>query len=206
MQNFTHKGHSKAFTLLELIMVIVILGIVSSLGSEIIANVYKNYILQRATHRASQKTELAAQQIANFLSYSIPGTTLARNPATLSDSILISEVDPTLGGDEDNIHTIIEWIGSDYDSFSSIKKGAWNGFCDVAGSDQDNIKTPGSKLNKAKIFIDKLSGGDVNLNDASSELPAIFFRDRYYTNDSTQVYNPKKCMGILNFLIRVEKR
>ena len=70
----------KAFTLLEVIIVILILGIVASIGSGIIANVYENYLLQRATYRASLKTELAAQQIANLLSYRIPHTTIAKNP------------------------------------------------------------------------------------------------------------------------------
>jgi len=55
----------RGFSMLELIFVIVILGIVSSIGAEIIANVYESYIVQRAQHRASIKTELAAIQIAN---------------------------------------------------------------------------------------------------------------------------------------------
>ena len=60
--------------MLELIFVIVILGIVSSIGAEIIAKIYGQYIIQRAQHRASIKTELAATQIANRLRYAIPGT------------------------------------------------------------------------------------------------------------------------------------
>ncbi len=44
-----------AFSMLELIFVIVILGIVSSIGAELIAKVYENYIVQRALHRSSLK-------------------------------------------------------------------------------------------------------------------------------------------------------
>ena len=77
--------------MIELIIVIIILGIVSSIGSEIIANIYKNYLLQRATHRASLKTEVAAQQIANYLSYRIPKTTLARNPNDITDNIYVTD-------------------------------------------------------------------------------------------------------------------
>jgi len=127
-----------AFTMLELIMVIVILGIVASIGSSVIARVYENYILQRATFRASIKTELAAQQIANLLSYRIPHTTLARNPADITDFRAVT--DPTDAND--TTRTLLEWIGSDYDGFSAAIKPPWNGFCDVAASTQTTIKTP----------------------------------------------------------------
>lgn len=166
--------------MIELIMVIVILGIVSSIGSEIIANTYTNYLLQRATHRASLKTELAAQQIANLLSYRIPGTTLARNPANLSDNRLVS--DPTDAND--TTHTLLEWIGADNDGFSAALLPPWNGFCDVAASDQNKIITPGSKLRKASTIFSNLANGAVH--------PAIFFRKHdinkwVYSYDKTTV-------------------
>jgi len=69
---FSHTR--SALTMIELIFVIVILGIVSSIGAEIIANTYESYIIQRAEYRASMKTELALNQIANRLRYAIPGT------------------------------------------------------------------------------------------------------------------------------------
>jgi len=160
-----HKKQD-AFTMIELVMVIVILGIVSSIGSEIIANVYKNYILQRATHRASFKTELAAQQIANMLSYRIPGTTLARDPNDLSNNRLVTDATDK----NDTTHILLEWIGSDNDGFSTALPPPWNGFCDVNASSQTTIKTPGSKLTKADTILKKLSRSSSSIN------PAIFFR------------------------------
>ena len=50
--------------MLELIFVIIILGIIASIASELIAKVYESYILQRAQYKANMKTELAAKQIA----------------------------------------------------------------------------------------------------------------------------------------------
>lgn len=64
--------------MLELIFVIIILGIVSSIGSQIIVQVYESYIVQRAQYRATMKTELALTQIANRLRYAIPGTVISR--------------------------------------------------------------------------------------------------------------------------------
>jgi len=185
-----------AFSLIELILVIVILGIVGSIGSSIISDVFKNYILQRATQRASLKTELAAQQIANFLSYRIPHTTLARNPNDLTDSILVTEVDPSLGGDEDNIHTVLEWIGADNDSFTASRIPGWNGFCDIGDSNQTTIKTPGSNLNLARNIIKNLSNNRINLFNTTAPNVAIFFRDVRYTKNPDSFYDAKSCMGM----------
>lgn len=187
MKKIQYKQHH-AFTMIELIMVVVILGIVSSIGSEIIAKVYENYILQRATHRASLKTELAAQQIANMLSYRIPGTTLARNPNNLADNVFVTE--NTEGNDTN--HTALEWIGEDNDGFSAATPPAWNGFCDVNASSQTTITTPGSMLTQESSMISSFFTGAGN--------PAIFFRAGNYSHDSSAglvvPYNALACMGM----------
>lgn len=138
----------RGFTMLELILVIVILGIVSSIGAEIIANVYEGYILQRAQHRASIKTELAAIQIANRLAYAIPGTVVRKNGLAAGGTD-INE----LGNVTD---TTLQWVGADADSFKAIAAAAaaggntlrpgWSGFCDVDASSTASISTPGSNL------------------------------------------------------------
>ncbi len=178
MKTYYKKSfNSKAYTMLELVMVIVILGIVSSIGSSAIANVYENYILQRATHNSSLKTELAAQQIANLLSYRVPGTTIARDPGNLADSSLVI-IDT---GAADTAHSLLEWIAADSDGFAATTPPPWNGFCDVAASSQTNIVTPGSQLTKADTIISNLSNAKVALSGANNA--AIFFRDRFYSID-----------------------
>jgi len=180
--------------MIELIMVIVILGIVSSIGSSIIANVYEQYILQRASHNAALKTELAAQQIANLLSYRIHGTTLARNPADMTDNLYVT----TNTAGADNNHTLLEWIGSDNDGFSASMRPPWDGFADVDGSSQIAISTPGSNLALANTIMSNLSGGATRLTGA--QYPAIFFRDLRYTENltgtATTQYAALTCMGM----------
>jgi prepilin-type N-terminal cleavage/methylation domain-containing protein len=187
--NMLYKKHP-AFTMLELIMVIVILGIVSSIGSSVIANVYKNYLLQRATFRASTKTELAAQQIANLLSYRIPHTTIARNPGDITDYRAVT--DPTDAND--TTRTLLEWIGSDNDGFSAAILPPWNGFCDVSASSQTIIKTPGSELTKARNIFTNIS--------STTTSAAIFFRDNRYAYNSststTKLYDVLTCMGMVS--------
>ena len=53
-----------AFSMIEVVFVIVVLGIVASIGSQIIVQVYESYIMQRAMHRTSIKTELAITQLS----------------------------------------------------------------------------------------------------------------------------------------------
>ena len=151
------KKHTSAFSMLELVFVIVILGIVSSIGSQIIVQVYENYITQRALHRSSVKTELATTQLSNRLAYSIPGTVIGRiDNATFAS---IGNIPPGATN-----FTILEWIGYDADSFEAItattalgRRPIWSGYADVDSSTRDNLSTPGSRLGKLDTIIDNLS-------------------------------------------------
>lgn len=146
-----------AFTMVELIFAIVVLGIVSSIGAEIIAKTYESHIVQRAQFRANNKTELALNQIANRLRYAIPSTIVSR---------------PNLAGITTDIEDItnpnmrvLQWVGYDGDSFEAISSAAdrnpgWSGFCDLDASTATGISTPGSNLDLSNTIINNL-GGDL---------------------------------------------
>lgn len=152
----------RGFTMLELILVIVILGIVSSIGAEIIANVYEGYIVQRAQHRASIKTELAATQIANRLAYAIPGTVVRKSNFNADSGTDITILPPA--GSNPNI---LQWVGADMDSFTV---GGWSGFCDVDISNTTSIATPGSNLGLTNTIRTNLG--------LTSTSPQIYFPAR----------------------------
>ncbi len=152
-----------AFSMLELVFVIVILGIVASMGSEIIAKVYEGYIVERAQYRASVKTELALNQIANRLRYAIPGTVVFRT-SKVSTAIKITE--PNTGNDK-----VLQWVAYDGDSFEAIgsstssgaaRRPGWSGFCDINASIATNISTPGSNLGLTDDIIGNLGGDMAN--------------------------------------------
>lgn len=154
-----------AFTMLELVFVIVILGIVASIGSEIIAKVYESYIVQRAQYRATMKTELALTQIANRLRYAIPGTVFVR-PNKAGTAISITNITSTNANDK-----VLQWVGYDGDSFEAIssntdRKPGWSGFCDIDAytSGSTTLPTPGSNLGLATEIINNLGGNIANAN------------------------------------------
>lgn len=146
----------KAFSMLELIFVIIILGVVASVGSEMIANIYENYIVQRAQHRASTKTELAATQIANRLASAIPGTVFRRQGFGAAD--ILEGINDTMTAASSS-YTVLQWVGRDTDSFAATATPGWSGFCDINASTSTSISTPGSNLATTQTIIDNLSVG-----------------------------------------------
>ena len=180
--------HKKAFSFLELIFVIVILGVVSSIGSSIIVQVYENYITQRAMHNVSIKTELAINQIVNRLTYRIGSTVIARNPDTSATDYFLPL--NALGYNVSNKDRfILEWIGYDEESFSYRSKTGWSGYADISATTRTVIATPGSRLVFARTIIKNLAG---NTDDPNL---ALFF-SLGGQSFSTDIINPSpKCYG-----------
>ncbi len=143
-----HYRLTPAFSMLELIFVIVILGIVASIGSEMIVRVYEQYIVQRAQHRASLKTELVATQIANRLASAIPGTVIRRNTLSTGAGSVIEGINDYMSDTTGDSYIALQWVGSDSNSFNyqASTNPGWSGFCDINSSSTSQIITPGSDL------------------------------------------------------------
>ncbi|MDM5262897.1 type II secretion system protein [Sulfurovum sp. XTW-4] len=178
----TFTSFKRAFTMLELVLVITILGIVASIGSSAIANVYESYIVQRAVHRASNKAELAAMQIANRLAYRISSSVIGRvGPATTP--VPLEQV-------PDDSYNVLEWIAYDNDSFSAQSTPGWSGYCDLndtVNTTKTTISTPGSNLSTTNSIIGELSSGTKNISNA-----AIIFDGHEYSPTTNYIAG---CMG-----------
>ncbi len=153
-----------AFSMLELIFVIVILGIVASIGSEVIAKVYESYIVQRGQHRASIKTQLAINQIANRLRYAIPGTITRKLDRNGGFEFLSEPMSLDTTGEG---YTVLQWVAYDGDSFEAITSNAttgtarrpgWSGFCDLDASTSTSISTPASNFTLTNSIQNNLGG------------------------------------------------
>jgi len=170
----------RGLTMLELVFVIVILGIVASIASSIIVQVYESYIVQRALHRTSTKAELAATQIANRLTYRISSSVIGRDPG-----VGFKPIDELQPGDADT-HTVLEWIAYDNDSFTAQTIPGWSGFCDVDSNETNKTKisTPGSNLVDTSTIIGNMGGA---ITDA-----AIIFAGHEYSPTINYIAD---CMG-----------
>lgn len=191
------KRHS-AFTMIELVMVIVVFGIVASIGAEIVAKLYENYLRTRAINRLESQTEIVLEQIAKRLQYRIKDSVRASNDNGANWVALSSAVPG---------YNIIEWIGISNESFLGEHNGTsvvpgWSGFIDMSDVNTSHatrtLSTPGSRLDFANDIIKTLTNNAIAMDGtAGSQRPALFFKgskpgtfSNYYENATTIANNP----------------
>ena len=179
----------KAFSLIEVIFVLVILGIVASISSQIIIQVYENYITQRAVYNVSNKTELAINQIVNRLTYSVVDSAIAKDPNNPANFRLLTNLDLAV----DTNLTVLEWIGYDNDSFSAGATPYWSGVANYEDANLSFFDSPGSQLGKVDTIIKNLSNNQVGLNGAFQRA-AVIFQPRTGEGDTVD----GTCMGLVD--------
>jgi len=192
-----------AFSMIELILVMVVLGIVASISSSLIVKVYEGYILQRAVYRASVSTEIVSTQLVNRLTYAVTDSIIARKINTNTKNIadIRSIQDLNLNVTDKEKFGILEWIGYDNDSFSAQIKPGWSGYCDINSSEEIGtsqiirVITPGSdtNINSSKSIIGYL--GKVGAKNSTIYNGAVLFSGREYS--TFKLYDPS-CMGFVN--------
>ncbi len=149
----------KGFTLLELIFVIVIFGILSKFGADILYKIYENYVYSNTFNRLENQSEAAVKQIANRLQYRIKDSTIARNNLTAGIEPIGSNT-----GDE----TVLEWIGIDIDGWKGTTSTApqWSGFVDLMDSNASTLSSPGTLITDTDLGIFFI-GSNVDLNSSA---------------------------------------
>jgi len=176
--------------MIELVFVIAVLGIVASIGAEIIAKVYEGYIVQRAEHRATLKTELAATQIANRLASAIPGTVYRKRRSAAGVEDWVENITTSLGHPaQADQYNVLQWVGSDNDSFNTHdtvnQKIGWSGLCDLdnPATTGTNVVSPGSDFSITNTVVTNLNGGSL----PAAWRPVIYFP---YDNTAYPVSTP----------------
>ncbi len=198
------KGFKKAFSMIELVFALIVMGIVASIGSSILAQVYENYITQKAVYTSSIKTEMVANQLVNLLTYRINGTTIGKNITDTNNSGTWTtsngtweRLDRAVAG---NPFKTLEWIGQDSDGFGAMATQPWSGIANYETSTMNSFQTPASHLADASTILTNLTNGKVDLTTAKPAGILFDQKDNFY--DDNLEYNPN-CMGLIDPANRV---
>jgi prepilin-type N-terminal cleavage/methylation domain-containing protein len=168
----------KAFTMLELVFVIVVLGIIGTVGAEVFRTMYDAYTSSAVNNKLQMETELTLKQIANRLQYRFKDSVIARE--TTDPNAYFNGLSSYDTGNADNNATVIEWIGYDVDGWQGTWDGTlnynrptWSGFIDVDARDETNtsiLLSPSSDTGLITTMLADLSPSGATFDDT-----AIFF-------------------------------
>ena len=138
-----------AFSMIELIFVIVIMGIVAKFGTEFLAESYKSFIFSKVNNQLQSNSATAVEFIASRLQYRIKDSVIARKDKTDFKAL----------ADADENYPIVEWISSDMDGFRGLGKPTWSGVIDLNHIDATDklLISPETNTTAIDELIEKLS-------------------------------------------------
>ncbi len=153
----------KGFTLLELVFVIVIFGILSKFGADLLYKIYENYVYSNTFNRLENQSEAAVKQIANRLQYRIKDSTISRTDVTSTDIIPIADTTAAT-------RNVLEWISVDIDGWRGTTAGStapqWSGFIDLSASSATALVSQGTSTSADDMAIFFI-GSNVDLNSSA---------------------------------------
>ena len=173
----------RAFTLIEIVMVIVVLGVVAMIGTNIITHMYEGYIRSKVVNKLQADSEQILDKISKRLMYRIKNSVVTSELG--SNYLKLSN--PNVTRDYD----VLEWIGYDNEGmvgeFIGGRFAGWSGFIDLDNNSTNKygFVTSGSILYNVKKIIDSLSYNSVNLSSFGGGAAIIF---KCTHNSSVQSY------------------
>jgi prepilin-type N-terminal cleavage/methylation domain-containing protein len=162
----------KAFTMLEMIFVIVIMSVISTMTFGMIAQFYEAYIQKEAAGQLETETKVMVEQIAAHLQNAI------------KESVVVLGSSSNCVGHISNVPSSttlpgIAWVGENvegrlgvWDATKGQYMPGWSGYADLNQSDTIKIVTTGSDLTNLETIIDDLSG---NSGSLSNNFSAVYF-------------------------------
>lgn len=191
----------KAFTLVELIFVIVIMGVLAKFGVEFLMQAYNTFIYSKINSELQSKSELAVQTIANRLQYRIPQSTIKRIG---SSNAFTLAAQPVVNPDSYNI---LEWIGYDIDGFrGNSGMPLWSGIIDLNNTLTTDAKlfSPDTNTTAINNIIGALSASTIAdaailFNSADYDIDGFGWDGGAVLNDHTRAMHPVNALSINEF-------
>ena len=174
----------RAFTLLELVVVIVVLGIIAMMSFNAIMNIYSNYFQTKTVNELETQTEIALEQISKRLEHRIKPSVIARK----TDGAFLALNDSGVNLNAE--YEILEFIPYAYEIFNDVpsgnKAGRYSGYVDLANSSPaTGLISPGSNFSTEVVETIKDltckddASGCVDFENKDGGVVAIF-SDVYY--------------------------
>ena len=157
----------KSFTLIEILVVLVIVGILATITTEILYKVYENYYISRTLNKLSFKTDAVLNNIAAKLTQRVPNSVIAVEcnatngdcqSGTVTSFKSVSLITPA----DVTRFPVLEWLAKDvyskrgvFDSTKNYIVPGWAGFVDLiktdtGTNDEYNITLPFSNFDIVK--------------------------------------------------------
>ncbi|MFA6196972.1 MAG: protein containing prepilin-type N- cleavage/methylation domain protein [Sulfurimonas sp.] len=160
-----------AFTMLELIFVIVIMGIIGKFGVEFLAQAYKGFIFTNVNNTLQGSSATAVEFISIRLQDRIKDSIIARK--TSDNSFL------ALGSASGTDYDVLEWIGADFDGFRGNSDATpnlpnWSGVIDIDASSKTTLSSPETNTTKIDELIKILANYTV-VGDTDINASALYF-------------------------------
>jgi len=150
-----------AFTMIELIFVIVIIGILSKFGVEFLAQAYNSFIFSTINNSLQSRSASALEIIGSRLQFRIKDSVIARKVTAPVDFQGIGDSNLS------NSATVLEWVGYDIDGFRGNTSPTWSGIIDLDNSSATSLNTPDTNLTEITNLIGTLSAGTSENGTAS---------------------------------------
>ena len=140
----------KAWTLVELIVVIVILGILATIATEILLKVYQNYLINRSTNALVFKTDLILNTLAAKLENRVKNSVIATECNVSNNDCINGNIRDfisivQLTAENADKYPVMEWISKDIYSrrgeWSESKRRVvpgWSGFVDLKDTQKNS--------------------------------------------------------------------
>ena len=164
----------RAFTLLELVVVIVVLGIIAMMSFNAIMNIYSNYFQTKTVNELETQTEIALEQISKRLEHRIKPSVIARK----TDGAFLALNDNRVNLDAN--YEILEFIPYAYEIFNDVpsgsnKAGRYSGYADLAkSSPATGLISPGSNFSTEVVETIK----DLTCKDDTRNSKCVDFKNK----------------------------
>lgn len=154
-----------AFTMIELVFVIVIMGIIGKFGVEFLVQAYNSFIASSVNNTLQANSGMAVEFIATRLQERIKDSIIVRT-GTGTTPIGLSDADPSA------TYTVLEWVGADGDGYRGNSDALpnlpnWSGIVDLDAGNSALIVSPKTDTTKVNALISALSYGTSDINDSA---------------------------------------